>query len=70
MSYYYTHKFYCGVNLFLIGERLWTEPIKFIDTVADGIKLSQPGHLTFPIMCENIDKNVFTVVSNIYEFSW
>ena len=29
---------------------------------ADGIRTQQVGHLTFPIMCEHVEKTVFTVV--------
>ena len=45
------------------GKRLWSDAPKFIDTIADGIRLQQVGHLTFPILCELAEKEVFTVVS-------
>ncbi|CAG2251090.1 SRR [Mytilus edulis] len=43
------------------GERLWPNPPKFLDTIADGIILQQLGHLTFPIICDLVEKDVFTV---------
>ena len=50
------------------GERLWSDPPRFVDTIADGIRFQQVGHLTFPIMCRLVEKQVFTVVS-IYRMS-
>lgn len=43
------------------GQRLWPNPPKFLNTIADGIILQQLGHLTFPIICDLIEKDVFTV---------
>lgn len=43
------------------GERLWPNPPKFLDTIADGIILQQLGHLTFPIICDLVEKDVFTL---------
>ena len=41
------------------------EPTYVLDTIADGIILQQFGHLTFPIICDLVEKDVFTLV-NIY----
>ena len=41
------------------GKRLWPDPPQFLDTIADGIRTQQCGHLTFPILVENIEKEVF-----------
>jgi len=42
-------------------QRLWSNPPQFIDTIAEGIKTQQTGHLTFPILCELIEDCVITV---------
>jgi len=34
------------------GRRLWPDPPRFVDTIADGIRMQQLGKLTFPILCE------------------
>ena len=44
------------------GERLWSGPPKFVDTIAEGIRTQQCGQLTFPILVDHIEKDVFTVV--------
>ncbi|CAC5380323.1 SRR [Mytilus coruscus] len=44
------------------GERLWPNPPKILDTIADGISQQQLGHLTFPIICDLVEKDVFTVL--------
>ncbi len=41
------------------GKRLWSDPPQFVDTIAEGIRTQQCGHLTFPILVENIEKEVF-----------
>merc|ERR1719391_1662875 len=41
-------------------ERLWDNPPQFLNTIAEGIKTQQVGHLTFPILCSLI-KQVITV---------
>ncbi|CAH1793240.1 unnamed protein product [Owenia fusiformis] len=41
--------------------RLWKNPPQFVDTIAEGIRTQQLGHLTFPIVCELVEKQVFTV---------
>ncbi|XP_055957575.1 serine racemase isoform X2 [Patella vulgata] len=43
------------------GERLWPNPPQYLDTIADGIRLQQVGHLTWPILLELVEKEVFTV---------
>ncbi|XP_050410098.1 serine racemase [Patella vulgata] len=43
------------------GERLWPNPPQYLDTIAEGIKLQQVGHLTWPILLELVEKEVFTV---------
>jgi serine racemase len=45
-----------------IGERLWPDPPAFLDTIADGIRLQRIGLLTFPIMLDLVEKDVFTMV--------
>ena len=42
------------------NERAWPKEAKFLDTKAEGIRLQQCGNLTFPIMCELVEKEVFT----------
>ena len=54
---------FCVAHI-LTGQRLWTEPPKFVDTIAEGIRTQQCGQLTFPILVDYIEKDVFTVVSN------
>lgn len=49
------------IHLFL-GERLWPNPPKCIDTVADGMRMQQVGKITWPIILEHAEKHVFTVV--------
>ncbi|XP_023320430.1 serine racemase [Eurytemora carolleeae] len=41
-------------------ERKWENPPQFLNTIAEGIKTQQVGHLTFPILC-NLVKQVVTV---------
>ena len=48
----------------LTGQRLWLGPPKFVDTIAEGIRTQQCGQLTFPILVDYIEKDVFTVVSS------
>ncbi len=36
-------------------ERLWSDPPKFVDTIAEGIRTQQVGNLTFPILCDLIE---------------
>nr|XP_022344495.1 serine racemase-like isoform X2 [Crassostrea virginica] len=43
------------------GERLWPNPPRFLDTIADGIRLQQLGELTWPIILELVEKEVFSV---------
>jgi len=33
-------------------QRLWPNPPRFVDTIAEGIRTQQAGHLTFPILCQ------------------
>jgi len=44
------------------GERLWPEPPRCLDTVADGMRMQQLGHLTWPIILEHAEKDVYTIV--------
>ncbi|CAG2234881.1 SRR [Mytilus edulis] len=44
-----------------IRKRLWPNPPRFLSTIADGIRLQQLGHLTFPIMLDLVEKEVFTI---------
>ncbi|XP_041348130.1 probable serine racemase [Gigantopelta aegis] len=43
------------------GKRLWSDPPKYLDTIADGIRLEQPGQLTFPILTQLVEKEVFSL---------
>ncbi|XP_048737963.2 serine racemase-like isoform X2 [Ostrea edulis] len=43
------------------GERLWPNPPRFLNTIADGIRLQQLGDLTWPIILELVEKDVFSV---------
>ena len=45
------------------GQREWPNPPQFLNTMADAIKLQQPGQNTFPILCELAEKEVFEMVS-------
>jgi len=42
-------------------ERLWSNPPQFLDTIAEGIKTQQVGHLTFPVLCRYAEKEVIEV---------
>ena len=42
-------------------ERLWADPPQFVDTIAEGIKMQQTGHLTFPILCELAEESVMSI---------
>ena len=42
-------------------QRLWSNPPQFVDTIAEGIKMQQTGHLTFPILCELAEESVMTI---------
>ena len=51
-----------GKNLeesLVANQRLWGSESKFLNTKADAIRLQQCGDLTFPIMCELVEKDVF-----------
>ncbi|CAG0889398.1 unnamed protein product [Darwinula stevensoni] len=56
------------------GTRLWEGPPIFLPTVADAIRLQQPGNLTFPILCQYAEKTVFTVsdaeIVDAMKFTW
>ena len=41
---------------------MWPNPPQFLDTIADGIRLQQLGHVTWPIILQLVEKDVFTVV--------
>ncbi|KAK7084043.1 hypothetical protein SK128_006319 [Halocaridina rubra] len=45
-------------------ERLWRNPPKFIDTIADAIRTQQLGFLTFPLVCEYAESKVFSVTDD------
>ena len=55
--------FFISYLVNLRRERVWPNPSKCLDTIADGIILQQLGHLTFPIICDLVEKDVFTLVS-------
>lgn len=52
-----------SIYCFIIGERLWPNPPRFLNTIADGIRLQQLGHVTWPIILELVEKQVFSLVS-------
>ncbi|XP_061196425.1 probable serine racemase [Saccostrea echinata] len=43
------------------GKRLWPNPPQFLNTIADGLKLQQLGKLTWPIILDLAEKEVFSV---------
>ncbi|XP_064602870.1 uncharacterized protein LOC135468512 [Liolophura sinensis] len=43
------------------GERLWPNPPQMVDTIAEGIRLQQLGHLPWLIALKLVEKDVFTV---------
>ncbi|XP_021353938.1 probable serine racemase isoform X2 [Mizuhopecten yessoensis] len=43
------------------GERLWPNPPQFVDTIADAIRTQQLGHVTWPILLNHAEKDVFSV---------
>lgn len=43
------------------GQRLWPNPPRFLDTIADSIRTQQIGELPFPILCSLADSGVLTV---------
>ncbi|KAL5016103.1 hypothetical protein ScPMuIL_005692 [Solemya velum] len=45
------------------GGRLWPNPPQFLDTIADAIRTQQIGHLTWPIIMQHVEKEVFTATS-------
>lgn len=47
----------------VVGERLWPNPPQMVDTIAEGIRLQQLGHLPWLIALKLVEKDVFTVVS-------
>ncbi|XP_052801792.1 probable serine racemase [Mya arenaria] len=48
----------------LAGERLWPNPPRCLDTVADGMRMQQLGQLTWPIVLQHAEKTVFTVTDD------
>lgn len=46
------------------GERLWPNPPQFVDTIADGIRIQQLGHLTWSIILDMAEKEVFTATND------
>ncbi|XP_071512938.1 serine racemase-like isoform X2 [Panulirus ornatus] len=45
-------------------QRLWPNPPRFINTIADAIRTQQVGDLTFPILCEYAEPKVFSVTDD------
>jgi len=45
------------------GEREWPNPPRFLDTIAEGIRLQQTGQRAFKILRELAEKEVIEVVS-------
>jgi hypothetical protein len=52
----------CILYLVIKGERLWPNPPKFLDTIVDDIILQQLDHVTFPIICDLVEKDVLTFI--------
>lgn len=46
------------------GKRLWSNPPQFLRTVADGLILQQLGHVTWPIILDLVEKEVFSVTDD------
>ncbi|XP_068205459.1 uncharacterized protein [Palaemon carinicauda] len=42
-------------------ERLWSDPPRFLETIADSIRIEQLGFLTFPIVCDLVEPKVCSV---------
>ena len=47
------------------GARLWPDPPEYLDTAADAIRLQQLGHLTFDILSQLAEKEVFEMVCRL-----
>ncbi|KAK3848915.1 hypothetical protein Pcinc_044311 [Petrolisthes cinctipes] len=45
-------------------KRLWSNPPKFLDTVADSIRIQQVGELTFPVLCQFAETQVFSITDD------
>ncbi|XP_045197435.2 probable serine racemase isoform X2 [Mercenaria mercenaria] len=43
--------------------RLWPDPPRFVDTIADGIRIQQLGNLTWPIILNLAEKEVLTALA-------
>ncbi|KAK3084682.1 hypothetical protein FSP39_017330 [Pinctada imbricata] len=46
------------------GLRLWSDPPEVIDTIADGIRSQQLGKLTWPIILDQVEKDVFSMTDD------
>ncbi|GAB6022423.1 hypothetical protein CHUAL_006538 [Chamberlinius hualienensis] len=42
-------------------QRLWPNPPQFVKTIADGTRVQAVGQLTFPVICDLCETDVFTV---------
>lgn len=45
-----------------VGKRLWPDPPRALDTVADGLRTQQLGQLTWPIAKDLVEQTVLSVV--------
>ncbi|XP_042891086.1 probable serine racemase isoform X2 [Penaeus japonicus] len=45
-------------------KRMWDNPPRFLETIADAIRTQQVGDLTFPILCEYAESKVFSVTDD------
>ncbi|XP_071810353.1 uncharacterized protein [Asterias amurensis] len=56
------------------GKRMWPEPPQSLNTVADAIRTQQLGKLTWPILRDKAEKEVFTVndddIVEAMKFAW
>ena len=46
------------------GERKWSNPPQFLNTIAEGIRNQQVGKLAFPILCDLAEHDVITVTDD------
>ncbi len=46
-------------------QRLWSDPPRFLDTVAESIRLEQVGELTFPLLCDLVEPGLGNSVTAV-----
>ncbi|KAK3848914.1 hypothetical protein Pcinc_044311 [Petrolisthes cinctipes] len=45
-------------------QRLWPNPPQFLNTIADAIRTQQVGELTFPVLCQFAETQVFSITDD------